>query len=438
MSLISFIRTLLLRNGINSRALVYAKPYKDSEIRAIQLALWNAEWERVRNQVPYYQRLSQENKLPSQFSTWEEFIETVPVTSRTVVKDNTSVMISTGQPPNFMRITGGTTAEPIQMPSWKSENEFTNYDMWMARSWFGIRPSSRLFLIWGHSHLLGAGLDGLLNAYKRKIFDRLLDYFRFSAYDLRDEEMKRAGDQLLYFKPDYVVGYSMALDRFARVNINRKNELRKIGLKVVIGAAERFPAPDTVELLYELFGCPVAMEYGSVETGLMAHLHPDGKYRVFWKTYFLEAEKKNDSDAVYTVRITSLYPRCLPLIRYEIGDEILINCTKTSNILGVVEFDSVLGRCNDYVKLTDGSLIHSEAFTHAVRWCPVISGYQVIQDGKNICIQYTSLRELDREIINSISTKLKAIHPQLESIPIKRIDHLEQTVAGKTNMIIIK
>jgi phenylacetate-coenzyme A ligase PaaK-like adenylate-forming protein len=178
------------------------------------------------------------------------------------------------------------------------------------------------------------------------------------------------------------------------------------------------------------------MEYGSVETGLIAHTHPEGGYRVFWRTYFVEAEKADYNPMGFTVRITSLYPRCFPLVRYEIGDEITLRNQSNPHVLGIATFEKVLGRCNDYVQLQDGSMIHSETFTHAIRWCSDICAYQVLQNGKNVQIHYMADRDLSSDNISQIRGNLLSVHPDLGQILLKRVDKLEQTIAGKTRMVV--
>src|SRR6185437_12467828 len=80
------------------------------------------------------------------------------------------------------------------------------------------------------------------------------------------------------------------------------------------------------------------------------------------------------------VLVTSLYPRCFPLVRYDMGDEIEVEDTQ-SPAEGVLRFRAVIGRCNDSIRLGDGSTVHSEAFSHAVRQEREVRGFQVIADG---------------------------------------------------------
>ena len=423
--------------AIEDRAALYDGSPDEAERLETQLGLWNREWKRVQSSVPFYRDLCRKGKAPSEFRSWNEFLESVPITTRSRVQSEKNRLVSTERPEEFRRMTGGSTAEPVQIPAWHSEQAHTGIDMWLARGWYGITPSSRLFMLWGHSHLLGKGLRGWINGQLRRMRDGAVGYYRFSAYNLEPEMLRRAARELTRFRPDYMIGYSVALDLFARANIKGGVDLGDLDMKVVVGAAEAFPTKDSESLLTGMLRCPVAMEYGSVETGLIGHSHPDGGYRVFWKTYFLEAERSESSSA-WQVRVTSLYPRCFPLVRYEMGDEILFAEARDDLVTGVDSFERVLGRCNDYIVLSDGFTVHSEVFTHAVRPCEAIMSYQVVQAEGDLRIRYIAAAPLSRPDLDDIRTRLDRVHPELRHIPVERVAKLEQTIAGKTRMVIRK
>ena len=262
--------------------------------------------------------------------------------------------------------------------------------MWYGRSWFGAGPADKAFLIWGHSHLLGDGIQGWLNGAKRRLKDAGLGYYRWSAYNLRPPCLQAAAEALLAFRPTYIMAYAVALDRFVRINQHLRSAFHKLGLKVAIATAESFPQPDSAPLIADVLGCPVSMEYGAVETGPIAQQRPDGQFAIFWRHYFLEGCESAHLPGVYDILVTSLFPRCLPLVRYKIGDLISQNpndeCFRQ-------QFKAVIGRGNDLVMLHDGSVIHSEAFSHALKEMTCMAGYQVIQSAnEKIALSYVAAR----------------------------------------------
>lgn len=436
MSLAAELKMRPFYRDIGELQKVYAQAGDNNTRLDWQLIQFNQEWARIRHTVPFYIDMSAERFLPDRFTCWDQVVDLLPVIDRGVVQAHRDRLTSQVKPPQWSRITGGSTSQPIQLPAWNSEKATNVKDLWLARSWFNVRPSDRLFMIWGHSHLLGSGFKGKVNQFKRQLSDYLLGYYRFSAYDLNENKMKEAGETLLRFRPHYVIGYSVALDAFARANRHREDDFRQLGLKLVIGAAEGFPSNDSVKLIEQVLGAPVAMEYGSVETNLIAHSTPEKVYQVFWRTFFVEAVETGVSGG-RVVRVTSLYPRAFPLVRYEIGDEIE-TLPEDNEGLGVSRFMRVNGRCNDFITLEDGSRIHSEAVTHSVRSCQKITGYQFIQERKFIWLHLTTSSPLTPVDTEAIRHRFRVIHPLLERIEILTVDRLEQTVAGKTRMIISK
>jgi phenylacetate-coenzyme A ligase PaaK-like adenylate-forming protein len=433
MTAVGRLRSRFETRALRARADLYAQAAHDAERRARQLELLNESWGQTCSRIPYFRELRARADLPARFDSLDEFAARVPVMNRQTLQQHGVALTSPERPQELVRITGGSTAEPVQIPAWHSEFAFTKSDMWLARSWYGIAPHDRLFLLWGHSHLLGTGWRGFVNGQKRRLSDRLLGYCRYSAYDLGEAALRRGADALLGFRPAYVVGYSVALDLFARANAARRDALRAAGVRLVVAAAEGFPAPDSEARIADLFGCPVAMEYGSVETGLVAHTHPDGGYRTFWRSYLLEAERVGSQRRV---RVTSLFPRCVPLVRYELGDELELAPDAGSAGPSVLAFARVIGRSNDYVALADGFLAHSEAFTHCVRACVAIQAYQVVQDARGIRLHYVAARDLDAADAQGVRERLRRIHPDLAGVALERVAALQRTVAGKTPMVI--
>ena len=90
----------------------------------------------------------------------------------------------------------------------------------------------------GHRHLFGSGLAGHLLRAKRHLYDQLVGYRRFSAYDLQPAALSRAADRLLAFRPDEVIGYSVALT-CSLSNADRRLNWRSAG--EIVG--RRLPKP---------------------------------------------------------------------------------------------------------------------------------------------------------------------------------------------------
>jgi phenylacetate-coenzyme A ligase PaaK-like adenylate-forming protein len=435
MRIVRAARAAAYQRRIDAILKVRAEFGHPEERRAYQLRLFNEQWARTLATAPYYQDLARRLKLPVAFPSWDEFKQLVPQSSRELVQRRTREMSSRERKTDFFRTTGGSTAEPIQLPAWNSESWYATSDLWYGRREYGVTPSSRLFALWGHSHLMGRGFRGWINRTKRRLRDSLIDFHRYSAYDLTPAAMARAAEVILRFKPDFILGYSVALDTFARVNSQLRAELRALRVKAVIAAAEAFPFSDSMARLQDLFNAPIAMEYGSVETNLIAHTRRAGGYEVFWWRYFVELDPVPAPSGGRSILVTSLYPRCFPLIRYALGDEI-VNNPESENTSGVAEFERVLGRCNDYVTLPSGEMLHSEFFTHAVRGCREIQGYQVAQTPTGVQLSLQGGAECNEDTVERVRRNLLNVDSRLAAVRIIVVAELVRTRAGKTPMVV--
>ena len=360
MKLISAVRRRRMAGDIEARLAAYASDLPSQAIAQIQLELLNREWARTVKRIPFYSKLVAANAAPGEFESLEHFFAVAPMANRSLIHQHAAGMCDPSRGPDSWRITGGSTSQPVQLPAWREEFVHAQYDMWAARSWYSIDPGSRLFLLWGHSHLLGTGLKGRWNGFRRSLNDRLLQYRRFSAYNLSAERLKQAAAEMIAFRPDYFLGYSVALDSFARANEDMAGRLRALNLKVcnrhfrvVPRAGVRRSLSTPSRDRRARIGADGAIAgYGSVETNVIAHTHPSGGYRVFWRTHLVEALPVAGTRRC-RVLITSLYPRCFPLVRYEMGDEIEVEDTQ-SPAEGVLRFRAVIGRCNDSIRWETG------------------------------------------------------------------------------------
>lgn len=435
MNLLAKAREHQVMPEIEKRRQLYSREYSPAERRALQLARFNAEWPEIRRTVPFYRQLAERSRLPRVFDSWEEILAAFPVLNRETIQQNRESMTSCLRPPQWWRRTGGSTAQPVHLPAWRSELRDSAPNGWLSKSWYGVQPSDRLFHIWGRGHFTDSGLKGWWKLSQRRCMDLVLGYRRLSAHNLSEEVLRKAGLAMLRFRPRHITGFSVALDRFALANQHLAPSFHQLRLKVVSGISEGFPRADSRDVIAKIFGAPVAMEYGANETDLLAHTTPHDGYSIFWDSYFCEAVEPGVTGG-RKIRVTCLFPRCFPLIRYELGDEIELE--NGEEVLGVARFRHLTGRTFDVVTLADGNILHAHGFDVAVRACPEIIGYQaVLRDGK-FSLNYLSSAPIPASRIQRVRELLPRIHPSLTDVDIRRTDRLEQTAGGKTKPLLKK
>jgi phenylacetate-CoA ligase len=389
-------------------------------------------WTDIQRNVSHYKRLVQSEGAPTEVKCWNDFVN-IPILTRSLLQDDVNKYIDHTKKIIGWSTTGGSTGTPFRIPYGLSESKLLRLNAWLGRGFYDVQVSDRLFHLWGHAHLFGKGGKRYINKAKRNVKNYLLGYKVFSAYHLTPERLREAGEAIIKMRPDYIIGYSRSLAMLAKENVDQTFNFHKLSIKAIIATTEAFSQTSDAELIEHVFGCAVGMEYGAAETGVIAYTHPsNNRFRVFWDTYLIESipidQKKSK------LLLTSLYPRAMPLIRYEIGDTVC-NYDLVGN--SIISFDKVLGRDNDLIHIGNKSFIHPVAIIHSIQSHFGVLGAQIIQEKDNsISIKILCKEPLHLDVEEIIRKDLSTLDPQLKVCRIIYVTHLEQTPAGKTKWVI--
>lgn len=395
----------------------------DADLPYIQLQKIKEVWYDAVSDIPYYGRLVAEGLAPAKISSWEDFFR-IPELTREILQDQKEEFIRRSGPPDLWRMTGGSTGNPIKFGVWNSEDAVIRMLKLVLWHRVGYCPSDRLFLIWGHSHLLGTGWRRHWNHFLRKAKDVALGYKRVDAYALSPELCEEYARKLLKFRPAGLIGYSAVLDYFVRSLPEKWEKFRALNLKFVMPCAEPAPKEDSFELLGKVFGCPVIQEFGGVDFGHVGMKLGDEPFRIFGEYNFLESAGEG-----YDALVTSLYKRYLPLIRYRQGD-VLGGVHKL--VHGhVARFEKLQGRVNDMVLLSDGTSVHSVAVFHCAHQETSVNNIQMILEDHEIRILLVTREGYGSDVESRIRHRLGQISPLLGKAKIEAVDDLMTTRAGK-------
>src|SRR5690606_31891454 len=251
--------------------------------------------------------------------------------------------------------------------------------------------------------------------YKERFKDFLSNRYRFSVFDLSDEQFET---NLVKFKStpfDYINGYTSSIVQFAKF-LQRKNLVLKAicpTLKACIVTSEMLFENDK-KLLETYLGVPIINEYGAAELGLIAFQNKNGEWIINNEDLFVEILDENNQPLPYgeagRVVITSLYNKAHPFIRYDLGD---IGKFSEKSTFKKPILETLIGRTNDIVRLPSGKKAAGLTFYYVTK--------MVIEDDGNVKefiieqlkidtfkISYTSREMLSEE-------KIKAINKAIET-----------------------
>lgn len=406
-----------------------AAPPSAAELAARQLSALQQTWAAATADIPYYRSLVETAAAPARVETWHD-LGAVPVLTRRILQERSQEFIRRSGPPQSIMKTAGSTGQPLRIGMNQGERDLMRIVKLAEWQSFGYTPSSRLFLIWGHGHLLGTGWRGRLNHLQRKLSDTYLGYRRVDAYRLDRATCEAYAEALLRFRPLGLISYGAALDLFARYTERYRERFRALGLRFVLSTAEAPPREDTVPRLEDLFGCPVVQEYGGAEFGQVAFNRGHGSFEVYGDLNYVEGEPTGADEAgAEPLLVTTLYPRYLPLVRYRVGDAVR-GGTRLANG-HVDQFTEVAGRINDVIELAAGEFIHSVAVFHCVHQEPGVFGIQMVLLDDGIDIHLVAEID-DRERMEArIRRRLAQVHPLLANSRFRYVADLQATSAGK-------
>jgi len=401
----------------------WVSPPSERFVASMQLKKIQGVWNDAVHNVPYYSELVGKKDAPREITSIKQFVSEVPILSKHDLMENRNLR-HRKRKPHRLAMTAGSTGEPFQFGIWKRESEICAINQIVGRLANGMDIDDPIFFIWGHSHLLGTGFRGKLKNVQRKLKDACMSYQRVDAYKLDQASVKMYLRTLERFNPRVVIGYSGALDLFARQSTNIP---RRSGIRFVVATSEMLPYGDSKETVEGFFKAPLVMEYGGVDFGVVSYeMMNTSEHRVFWWSHFLEVGKENE------IVVTPLYDRYLPLVRFKTGDEIdgpayfAHGCVKS--------FGGLLGRKHDALRMSDNKFVHSVGVLHSIHQLESVKGIQLVVDKGNFAIHLVSNGLTDQEM-NAIRRRLRELHPTLGEASIRLVKDLGTNIAGKRRWI---
>lgn len=393
-----------------------------------QLELVQRRWQDAVADVPYYMSLVASGRAPERIETWDDLRSIPPLTKQTL-QERPNDFRRRSRPPDSVVMTAGSTGTPLHLGVDQRERDLmriVKLSEWQA---LGYDSGSRLFLIWGHSHLLGTGWRGRVNHARRRATDALLGYRRVDAYRLNRQSCEAYAEDLIRFRPAGLIGYASALDLFARYTSGFRDRFRALGLRFVLSTSETPPRPDTISVLGDLFGCPVVEEYGGAEFGQVA-FRSGAMFQVYSDLYYVEAESGGVGvREEQSLLVTALYERYVPLFRYRLGDTVI--GARALPHGHIQAFAAVGGRVHDVIHMGDGQAVHSMAVMHCIHQERAVYNMQMVLHDNGTEIKLIAA-ETDRAAMEArISARLMQVHPAFASVWYTYVEDLPANRAGK-------
>jgi phenylacetate-CoA ligase len=332
---------------------------------------------RIGRDVPYYRELFQALDFnPAGLESLQD-LQRLPLTGKADIRANMERLKATNAGTLEKFTTGGSSGEPLIFFRGKERVSHDVAAKWRATRWWGVDIGDPEIVVWGSPIELGSQ-DRI-----RAVRDKLLRTELLSAFEMSNANLRQFTQRIKTFKPRMLFGYPSSLALMAEYIIKNRIQVDNLGIKVVFV---------TSECLYDhqrtaietAFGAPVANGYGGRDAGFIAHQCPQGSMHITAEDIIVEIVDEGGKVLPFNTRgeivVTQLSTGDFPFVRYRTGDVGRLSHDACPCGRGLPLLAEIEGRSTDFVRATDGTVIHGLALIYVLREIPQVEAFRIIQE----------------------------------------------------------
>ncbi len=325
--------------------------------------------------LPYYAEvLARQAVRPDAPDLYDAFVR-LPVLRKADIRRHAAGMRWADVPGGPIRhSSGGTTGDTLAFHIDRTRQAEDLAARLFMQGLYGVRPGDRRLHLWG-SPIEARG--GRLKRWR----DRLLNEFLISAFDLAPAQLEHHLATLHRLRPAVLYGYPTAAVVLAQHAAARYGPRDFPWLKLIVLTGEEVTAEQR-DQVRAVFGCPVGVEYGNREVGLIAHTCPQGTLHTLAPHIYVEilpGPQPAQAEVCGEIVCTTLNVRAQPFIRYRLGDVGGWPREACSCGLPLPALRLVGGKVTGFIALPGGRLCHGAVTSHILRGEPGIVAFKTYQ-----------------------------------------------------------
>ncbi len=249
-------------------------------------------------------------------------------------------------------------------------------------------------------------------------------------------------DQLTGLQPTVLIGFPSMIEILASAaDMGRLQIAPKW-----IGTSGEPLSPESRMLVERVFGVPVSESWGSTETGPLSFGVLGQPMRLDESVAKVEPVDEKYRTCQFGERsantlVTNIINQVLPLIRYELGDEIVLEQPAPEDAVGGPVLSDVRGRRYEPFVYGSSVVIHPAILEHVLDNDPAIVDYQVQQTGSgvHVCCR-TSQGHEDHEHASQLRTQIARVLataglPGAE-VRLEAVDKINRSPSGKVRRFV--
>lgn len=372
--------------------------------------------------VPYYTKLFDEGGVSPERIKHLDDLKILPVLTKEIINKQPDRFLSTAYPMEHMikQHTSGTTGAGLVFKTTQKAICEQWAVWWRYRKKLGIDYGTLCALFGGRSVV---PVNRTTPPFYR--INKPCEQVYFSAYHMNNNNMPHYIDALEKYKPIWIHGYPSSISFLAQYMIENDVKLSYDVQWITTGAENLHE--NQKNAIQKAFGIYPYQHYGMTEgvANISENIHH--KYMID-EDYAAVEFLRNESIDTYRIVGTSLTNYAMPLLRYEVGDNAVLEVDDSRSVL------TIDGRKEDYLVLSNGVTIGR--LDHIFKDMVNVKEAQIFQDidgkitfyvvrGKNYKVEDEN--RLHKEIKERIGS---------EPYQISYKDKIARTKSGKIRFVI--
>ncbi len=327
--------------------------------------------------------------------------------------------------------TSGSTGEPFVCYADKNQLEMRWAATLRSMEWTGYRFGDRQARLWHQT--IGMSFGQVL----RERIDAWLSRRLFiPAYEMSDKNLPQSITKLRKFNPVLIDGYAESFNFLA--HYIKRHGLEGVKPKGIISSAQALPDQSRA-VIETAFGCGVFDKYGSREfSGIAYESDAHDGHLVVAENYIVEILKDGrpaKPGELGEVVITDLHNRCMPLIRYRIGDLAIAMDSSTPSPCGrgLPRIGRIEGRAQAIIIGANGSYLPGTFFMHYFKdFDYVVRQFQVIQHQlTRLTLKIVKADRFNDQLFEEILDGLRRFVGDKMEIEVEFVDSIPMVRTGK-------
>ena len=381
----------------------------------------------------YYRELLAQCGVNTRATRVDLELQRLPLLEKSTIRARQADMVDPDVPGGPIAYSsGGTTGDTLRFRIDRVRQTQSTAARLAAQEWFGVRPGDRRAYLWGAPIETRAG-------WFRRLRDGLLNEIVLDAFEMSPEQMDRHVRRLRRFRPRCLYAYPTAAARLAQHIRSRWGRMHFPWLRLVVLTGEEI-TPEQRDAVQRVFGCPVAAEYGSRETGTIAHECPQGRLHVFASHVHVEILRDLQPvkpGEIGEVIVTMLNTRAQPLLRYRLGDAGTLDNEPCPCGLPLPTMRVTGGKITGFIVLRDGRVAHGAVTSHVVRDERGVIAFKTIQHEVDA---FEVLLEVDGQFDAAAPVRIRERYQRLFGaglrVDVRVVARIEPDPSGKRRYVV--